>query len=245
MELEIEQLIAATAGILGIILKLLQNQVQKKKKSEEQRKQQVRKKRFYDMRDAIRDSWHRHAILELENRHYFQQQMSEIVNRHQAAYVQFLTARNGGDHITARKPYTFSALYEKRAVDGESHIEYVQGIRVGDEQSEIFLKALIDRYVYIEDFSKAMKSSPAKNSLDPKVGGHVGWFYIGCIGIEHYFLFCHFERAQTPIELERLCSICDAFYHKMRHNDDLKSETEALEREKDKLYLHLKKQNIL
>lgn len=249
--MELELLIGLSLGVVATIWKAIQyfiDRRDRKKNEADLKKKKDQVDEYYLLVNDIKDRWQKHTIMELSNRFAIEGKMQELLQKRRANYVHFISAKNGGDHITARKNYTATVLYEKHNTSKEPKYDNFQNIRVGSQLSKLFLDALSGNYVYYENFEKTMEDGEVKRTMQSSDGSDLAWFYIGRIGIEHYFLFFQFSHAggnQTSSDKETLVNICSNFYHMLKEAEDFKEETERKQKELNELKKKLKKQKLI
>lgn len=249
--MEIKYIIALIVGVIATVWKATQYFIERRDKKNEiietnNKNEEI--ENYYRLVAEVKDRWHTHTIMELTNRFAIEGKMLELVQKRKANYVHFISAKNGGDHITARKNYTATVLYEKHNTSKPPKYDDFQNIRVGSQLSKIFLDALTENYVYYENFEKTMEDGEIKRTMRMTDGSDLAWYYIGRIGIEHYFLFFQFSHAggnQTLSDREILVNICSNFYYMLKEAEDYKDETEIKQKEVNNLKKQLKKEKLI
>ncbi len=166
-----------------------------------------------------------------------------------ANIVNYCECKNGGDFITHRKPFTLTIKYEKisesRSV--EPRKPFWQGVPVPTQLAELLRLALLDGYVYYEDYLTSMPDGNYKSFIRPEMGEHIAFFYIGCIDIEHYFFIFQFRKAnpQTKTDLLEMMNIAKKINKWQIDNDNYKKTTRILMNQLEEMRTDLVRSNLL
>lgn len=217
-------------------------------KRRDQKKTYQKLNEYNKLKIDITRKWGEYNLLQAVNMSKIRDVMKKFVTKNRANYVHFCIAKNGGDHVSARKDYTISVLYEEHNTGKPPLKEYWQNVEAMDQLKDFYRHAVIEDYYYISNYKENMEKGAFKDHIDPTSGSDVAVFEIGKIGKEHYFLtfqFSHAGGSQTSFDKQRIKNICNNFNNLLVESEKTKENVRLMEKKLDMYEAELMKLKLL
>lgn len=203
---------------------------------------------YNKLKIQITENWGKHNYLQAINIGKIREVMTKLVVENKANYVHFCVTKNGGDHITARKDYTVTVLYEEHNSGKPPLKQYWQNVEAMDQLKDIYRIAVVEDYYYQTNYKELMDDGSFKKHIDPQNGSDIAAFEIGKIDKEHYFLtfqFSHAGGVQTDVDKGNIKNICQQFKYLLNESELMRKDIMLQEKKLDMIETELIKLKMI